>query len=216
MRRRSWGIVPVVWQNEKRNSKKIKFDTRGTRERPYLKMNPIIIPDTPYEVILTDGTILTGTTHDVEERYFFLDSTKVKFEDIHNFKLIIENFEQFKERKNEDTLIHKDDIKSLFQDSGKRIMDQLKTLKECLEDWTDFDIAEYYLAVCLGMIEDDERAFPITYKHVFWSANAVGSVLGDILDKLKDLGALEFDEEEIQYRWNKKFEVPKGWKKNKT
>jgi hypothetical protein len=81
-------------------------------------MNPIIIPDTPYEVVLTNGVLVKGIAHDVEEHHFFVNSIKVKFEDVHNFKLIIENFKQFEKRKkkNEDTLIHKDDIKSLFRD----------------------------------------------------------------------------------------------------
>lgn len=83
-----------------------------------LKMNPIIIPDTLYEIILTDGTILTGITHDIKERYFFVDNTKVEFENVHNFKFIEESFEQFKKRKHgyEDTLISRDELKGMFRD----------------------------------------------------------------------------------------------------
>lgn len=87
----------------------------------------------------------------------------------------------------------------------------MKTLKEYLKDWIDIDIAMYYLAVCLGMIEDDERAFSVTYKHIFCSNNIAGNCLSDMLKKLQDLGVLEFNEEEMQFRWNKKFEVPPFW-----
>jgi len=89
-------------------------------------------------------------------------------------------------------------------------MTDIKTLKEILKDWTDFDVAEYYLGCCLGLNKDERNSFTVDYKHIFWTHNDIGNTLGNILMQLKDIGVLEYDPDEIQYKWNEKFKMPKG------
>jgi len=87
---------------------------------------------------------------------------------------------------------------------------KIQTFKEAMDDWVDFDVAEYLLAVCLGLIEDTDGAFSVKYKHIFWSNNVTGNILSDMLHLLGKMGALEFDEEESSWRWNKNFKVPEA------
>jgi hypothetical protein len=80
-----------------------------------------------------------------------------------------------------------------------------KTLRENLTDWTDWDIAEYYLAVALGIMpteEGDGEIFRLKAKHVFWTDNPVGVFLGGVLGELAELGVLDHDDEEERFRWN--------------
>jgi hypothetical protein len=79
------------------------------------------------------------------------------------------------------------------------------TLKELLADWTDFDVAQYYLACCLGlMVHDDSFEFlRVKAKHVFWSQHEIGNMLYNMLSMMAQVGILEFNEEDDKYRWNK-------------
>jgi hypothetical protein len=77
------------------------------------------------------------------------------------------------------------------------------TLKQRLADWTDWDGAEYELAVCLGLMTSD-TPFSTRAKHVFWSNNPVGNTLRAIIDHLVEIQALEMNDDE-QYRWNSTF-----------
>ena len=85
-------------------------------------------------------------------------------------------------------------------------MNNLTTLKENLKEWTDFDVAEFQLAVCLGLMPNDWKNFGSRKaKHVFWSANPVGDTLHTIIEELTDIGILEYDEKKDKWRWNKEF-----------
>lgn len=78
------------------------------------------------------------------------------------------------------------------------------TLKDCIGDWTDWDVAAYRLGISLGLMPDAStfgRA-----KHVFWSNHQVGELLYAMLDQMVSAGILEKrDEPDIQYRWNPVF-----------
>jgi hypothetical protein len=78
------------------------------------------------------------------------------------------------------------------------------SLRDTLTEWTERDVAEFYLARLLGIIGFDV-SFATDAKHLFWSDNAIGDALELILSSLTDLGALEVDEERIQVRWNAGF-----------
>jgi hypothetical protein len=70
-------------------------------------------------------------------------------------------------------------------------------LKEKLANWTDFDVAQHAVAVCLGLMKPDDFN-----KGVFWTRNPLGKMLGNVLETLVEEGFLEKNEEEGQYRYN--------------
>jgi hypothetical protein len=81
----------------------------------------------------------------------------------------------------------------------------METLKTKLEDWTDWDIAMFSLAQCLGLMSKTVR-FNLEAKHVFWTDNPVGKMLYDMLQKLVDTDILlARDEPDKQYKWNPNF-----------
>lgn len=84
----------------------------------------------------------------------------------------------------------------------------LLTLRESLADWTDADVAVYYVAVALGVAPQPKAGSPGWggKKWMFWGANPLGDGLSRVLTLLVECGALEKDEEEEKYRWNPKFD----------
>jgi hypothetical protein len=82
------------------------------------------------------------------------------------------------------------------------------TLKELLSDWEDPDITQYYLACCLGLIDYDDSftAFRES-KYIFWTGNKIQSMLYDMTESMVENRILEFDEDEIKYRWNQSFKL---------
>jgi hypothetical protein len=79
-------------------------------------------------------------------------------------------------------------------------------LKNLLADWTDPDIAEYYLACCLGlMVYDDSFMQFREAKYVFWTQNPTKILLDEMLETMVKNKILEFDDDESKYRWNKTF-----------
>jgi hypothetical protein len=86
-----------------------------------------------------------------------------------------------------------------------------QTLKRSLADWTDADMAAYYVAIALGVAPDPggEWDFWGGKKWMFWSANPLGEGLGRILDMLAENGVLEKDEDGMKFRWNPKFDWEK-------
>ena len=79
------------------------------------------------------------------------------------------------------------------------------TLKIQLDDWVDWDVAAYYLAQSLGLM-DEMVSFAKDAKHVFWTDNVLGNILHGILNELVSCQVLERrDEPDIQYRWNPSF-----------
>jgi hypothetical protein len=81
----------------------------------------------------------------------------------------------------------------------------IETLKNSLTNWTDFDIAGFEFARCIGLIRSDVEFGRA--KHVFWGANPAGEAIHRILfEELVKVGVLEVNpEDEIQVRWNSDF-----------
>lgn len=81
-------------------------------------------------------------------------------------------------------------------------------LKNMLQEWTDPDIAEYYLACCLGILilDDNFESFRES-KHIFWTGNRTSSLLNRLLFSMVEAGLLDFDEEENMFRWNNSYVV---------
>lgn len=73
-------------------------------------------------------------------------------------------------------------------------------LSELLRDWKDFDEAAHALGVVLGVFPAGSKMNE--FKGVFWTANPLGTALGDVLDALAAAGFLEADPDEPRYRWN--------------
>lgn len=81
-------------------------------------------------------------------------------------------------------------------------------MSRVLEEWTDFDVASFALGRHLGVfpeaggIEEFQKV-----KGVFWSNDALGETLEDILGMMVDHGHLEFTDERLVlrgypvYRW---------------
>jgi hypothetical protein len=79
------------------------------------------------------------------------------------------------------------------------------TLKDGLSEWVGVEGAEHLLSQCLGLMGPEVR-YAVEAKHVYWSANPVGSALHDILMRLVEIGVLEYrDEPDYEVRWNQDF-----------
>ena len=79
-------------------------------------------------------------------------------------------------------------------------------LKTALVDWTDIDVAQYHLGICLNMISSDVSFTSV--KYIFWTDNTIGNALAQMLDTLTQAQVLEKrDEPDFQYRWNENFKV---------
>jgi hypothetical protein len=90
----------------------------------------------------------------------------------------------------------------------------METLKTKLEDWTDWDIAMFSLAQCLGLMSETVH-FKLEAKHVFWTGNSVGNTLHEMLQRLVDIDILLMrDEPDKQYKWNRNFVG--SWEKSKA
>lgn len=82
----------------------------------------------------------------------------------------------------------------------------MKSLKDRLTDWTDFDFAAWHLGLSLGVFTDDSKLWS-GRKDIFWTNNLLGDVLMDVLHKLVHIGVLELDDEG-RFRWNPTFKLP--------
>ncbi len=78
------------------------------------------------------------------------------------------------------------------------------TLRESFKDWTDWDVAEYRLAMSLGLMWPGVD-FTSQAKHVFWSNNPIDNALDACLTQHVHAGVLEFDEEEQRVGWSPGF-----------
>jgi hypothetical protein len=84
-----------------------------------------------------------------------------------------------------------------------------QTLRRSLADWTDVDVACYYVAVALGIAPDpgDKWDFWGGKKWMFWSANTIGGSMYRVLEDLAQAGVLEKREgDDMQFRWNPEFD----------
>jgi len=79
--------------------------------------------------------------------------------------------------------------------------DETHTFKVFVQQWTDIDLAAYYLAQCIGLL-DKNVSFSKDAKHIFWSNNAVGNAMYAVIDELVSEGILESrDEPDYQVKW---------------
>ena len=82
------------------------------------------------------------------------------------------------------------------------------SLKIKLKEWTDCDYAMHALAQSMGVMDETVPLIGDA-KHVFWSDNPVGNMLGKTLDELVEIGFLEKRDESdgdgLQYRYNSAF-----------
>lgn len=58
-----------------------------------------------------------------------------------------------------------------------------KTLSEYLKDWTDTDLALFYVGVVLGFWDDSDESFREN-KWIFYTDNTLGNMLYKTLDEL--------------------------------
>ena len=90
----------------------------------------------------------------------------------------------------------------MIKDSPDSKITTLRGIKE----WTDCDFVEYDFMVMLGLIDPVKSPFASKAKHVFWSANEVGTAVHEMVETFVRLGMLEKrDEPDLQYRWNQEF-----------
>lgn len=83
-------------------------------------------------------------------------------------------------------------------------MNPSSDFRSSLATWRDRDYVEYDLAVALGLLELG-TPFATDAKHVFWSSNELGDALAGVLDILSKIGAVEYNNDEMQHRWNPTF-----------
>ena len=90
---------------------------------------------------------------------------------------------------------------------NQKLHSHVPPLNSLFEDWVDFDIAAYYLACVIGIVDYDASfdEFRRT-KALYWTDNKVGNLLYDMIGNMADAELLEKDEER-GYRWNKLFNV---------
>lgn len=84
----------------------------------------------------------------------------------------------------------------------------MKTLKEELAEWHDWDGAMYYVGSCMGLWPSWPvgGAWPSHIKGIMWSNNPIGDMLMQQLELLVEQGVLEKrDEPDLQFRWNPAF-----------
>src|SRR5215475_4318201 len=82
-------------------------------------------------------------------------------------------------------------------------------LKERLKDWTDADEVMHLMAAALGILPDDWRGYALPQvKWVFWTNNRLCNLLWGMVELLRDLGALEQDDNTM-FRWNPNYDPAK-------
>lgn len=87
----------------------------------------------------------------------------------------------------------------------------MRTLKERLADWHDWDTACYEIGACLGFWPDfNTEPYEDSWngvKGVIWSTNPLGDAIANFIISLANEGCLERKEADdsgcdIAYRWN--------------
>ncbi len=86
-------------------------------------------------------------------------------------------------------------------------------IENLFQDWVEPDVAHYYLACLLGLMKfNSTQEGWIKVKGVFNTNNPVSSVLFEMLETAVASKMLEKNDD-LQYRWNKKFEEHFYWRK---
>ena len=79
------------------------------------------------------------------------------------------------------------EVDELYEPSFKELpilkIERKANLSEYLVNWSDFDVAEFYLGVVLGLWEDTQEAFQ-SNKWIFWSNNLLGNSLFQLLEDM--------------------------------
>jgi hypothetical protein len=81
----------------------------------------------------------------------------------------------------------------------------MKTLKDRLSVWHDWDGACFELAVCLGLMPDDDKFFSTGAKHIFWTDNPTGNALYMMLMELVRIRVLLMSDDKLAFCWNQEF-----------
>ena len=76
----------------------------------------------------------------------------------------------------------------------------MKTLKEYFSEWTDPDVAEFYIGCVLGIFEDDSDDTFRNYKGIFWIDNYLGNGLDHFIVTLVTRGFL-IENEDNAVKW---------------
>ncbi|QDT38507.1 hypothetical protein [Stratiformator vulcanicus] len=84
--------------------------------------------------------------------------------------------------------------------------ESLQPLKDSLKEWVESDVAEFELAVLLGLVGPSGEEFR-RRKWVWWSNNPIGNGLHAMLATLVEAKVLEYDEESERYRFNEQFNL---------
>ena len=72
-----------------------------------------------------------------------------------------------------------------------------------LADWTDCDGAAFLVGRALAIFPESEEFLQV--KGVFWTDNALGNALYEVLVQLTQAGVLEHrDEPDDQFRWRRR------------
>lgn len=83
------------------------------------------------------------------------------------------------------------------------------TLRERLANWTDLDVANYHVAIVIGLIPelDNMQSFRI-FKWMTNSHNPYGTLLQSIINDMVKAGCLVYDDEGLQITWNDRYILP--------
>ena len=75
------------------------------------------------------------------------------------------------------------------------------SLRDKLQNWTDWDRAAFLLAISLGILEED--AVFANSKSLLWISNPVGEMLDEMLNDLAAADILDRrEDQDTQYRWS--------------
>ena len=77
-------------------------------------------------------------------------------------------------------------------------MEKLQTYKDLMQNWYEWDIAMYFLAVSLGILPYDDNFGG--KKGMFYTKNPMSETLSKLLFQLEEIGVLDTDEHG-RYRW---------------
>ena len=80
------------------------------------------------------------------------------------------------------------------------------TVRDSLKGWVDFDVAEFKIAVALGIMPDDWDWVLSHAKWVLWTNNKVGNMLSTILRSLVD-AEMVLENADGQFKWNPDWSV---------
>lgn len=90
--------------------------------------------------------------------------------------------------------------KDCFFGNGEPMVKTLPNdFKSQIMDWTDFDVAEFFLGISLGVFEPNAEF--LECKNIIWSNTPIGNMLCDIINRMVKEGVLLKEEGKIM--WNK-------------